>query len=493
MHEASVCLPPELTDLIIDNIPELWNPRISQVHLHRLPIFSSLALVCHSFRSRANKHRFSQLPLHVSALSAAYNSRLCVLDRLICQGFWPHDLAIAQHIRGLHLFLDLESERDDSVLETWLKDGIAVKILQRVFFRKSENIATTANYAFSLIALATVGWKNLPISFTSAIEGVCRSSNLTSLRFIGLFGLPQSIVSNNKIKNLVWTNSAFDLASPDVIDHDALQSGPPGNAAAQTSLSKKVFTNLETLDVDDSFLSLIGGSETQRSGTMGTPFLKVIKVQMYMFNDAAVLAGIIGQATTINTLQLSLKASSDTVPAAAAVKVAISIFDACGGSPHLTTLSIHYCFPDFSSRMRRSAGGRVADLLTLATIHTQLRNLDIVVLFGSPLISSKSVADVLRGHGCIDLADLFEKREFAPQLRSVRILFVIGGLLSPFHRKSEDETVQEQRLFEKNAKRYLATYFTELAELRPQIDIDITSMVDERGLRHSTTDHIFIQ
>ena len=81
MNEAPVRLPPELTDLIVDSIPELWDPRVNQARLQRLPIFSTLALVCHSFRNRANKHRFAHVALHVSADSAAYDSPLSVLDR----------------------------------------------------------------------------------------------------------------------------------------------------------------------------------------------------------------------------------------------------------------------------------------------------------------------------------------------------------------------------------------------------------------------------
>ncbi|KJA15526.1 hypothetical protein HYPSUDRAFT_48288 [Hypholoma sublateritium FD-334 SS-4] len=487
MHESSVCLPPELIDLIIDNIPELSNPRVSQAQLQRLPIFSALALVSHSFRSRANKRRFSHVTLHLSSFSAAHTLRHPVLERLILQTFWPEDLAISHHVYGLTLSIDLQSEHGQ--LTTWLDVGTVVKILQRIYFKESENITKTTNYALSLVAptASTVLWNDLPVGLTDVVEAVCRSPNINSLRLIGLHNLPRSIVMNNEIKALIWRRSEFDSRDhPDFDGHNPPPSGHPGNAETQTYLSK-MFTNLETLDVDDysallftGSYNLFGASAVQRPGTRATtPLLKVLKVEIYVSKDITGLVGIVKQATTIEILQITLKASNYTRSMDSSVDIARHIFTC--SSPHLTTLRIRYTFAERLTRVRRSGGGRVADLLALATIHTQLRDLDIEVLFGATK-SSQSVSIVLRGHGCTELADFLGKREFGPQLRNVKISFVIRGPESPFHGK--DEAGQEQRLFEENAERYLATYFTSLAELRPQIDIDI-SMVDERGHRYT--------
>ncbi len=356
-------------------------------------------------------------------------------------------------------------------------------MLRRVFCRKSEKFATAADYALSLDACPYVGWENLPASLTDAIEEVCRTPNLTSLCLKGFRDLPQTIVSNGNVKSLMWCKSVFDLARPKLLDSDTQKSGQPGNVEAQTYLSK-LFANLETLDVDESSLSsLIAESVTQQSG-MTCASLKVLKVETCTSNQAEDLAGIIRKATAMETLQLRLNASG-YVPPWHTLERATSIFAALRGSAHFTTLSIHYSLLDMISRLQRSVGVRVANLLKVVTVHAQLRNLDIVVLFSHPRRDIMSVAGVLRGHGCIELMDLLAKNEFAPQLRSVKILFVVRGPVSPFREMEEDESAQERHEVEKDAERYLRSYFADLAELRPEIDMDI-SMDNERGLRYSS-------
>lgn len=205
----ALSLPVELTDLIIDKIPELYRQTHNPKEIQLLPHLSTLALVCHAFRNRVSHHRFAQIALHISdsdtPLSTHSLNRLCALHALVCDAFWSAELAIGHHVRALRIYIYSEGTDPHFLhkLERAECNLYAVEIIERILHKNSQ--PSRCPYELTLIARPSaqcrvVDWRYMDRQLQRTIEIFCTSSDVELLRIFGFDSVPASLVSHvNKL------------------------------------------------------------------------------------------------------------------------------------------------------------------------------------------------------------------------------------------------------------------------------------------------------
>lgn len=242
--------------------------------------------------------------------------------------------------------------------------------------------------------------------------------------------------------------------------------------------SPAIFSKQDWLDIETNpnLLRII-----QSSCSPLAPHLQILKlvVSDLVHCCGSALKCILKTAPTIHTFQLTILTSAmrmgpDSFPFLTRILV--------NCPTHVSTLCIHHRFLDAASPLKRSAGGRVVDLLSslpeeaLPNLHT----LEIQAQFDASDRRTQSVAELLRGHGCIELADFLSHAEFAFSLQRVRVCFILGGYRPSRRGIASEEALASWQTFEQVALSYLSTYFAELGELRPLLQVDI-SILDRKG------------
>ncbi|KAF8956459.1 hypothetical protein BDZ97DRAFT_1763771 [Flammula alnicola] len=448
-------IPQELSDRVIDEAAQISRKA------SRNRTLSSIALLSHACRDRANKHRFSTISF--SGKTATVSHIRTLLD-LINSDVWSQEAGIARHVRNLTIKL----QRSARTVHNTLDDGSLASILRRIFRGTGQPQAPNGIFMLSLSLpvpsrkgdLAALGYASLNEDFKSALKDICTNSYLVTLKLNYLDDIPTDLLHGSTLKHLHLDHVSF-LDSSDVSLPASSEDGGPVYSP---------LAHLETLNTDHSCsLRRIIGTPTYNAlgPEPALPGLNALSSEIHGVEDFERTHNIVKNVVALKKLTFRMK-----------------IFDVHLGSiefydqlPQLEKLSIIYNAnifhedPSYRQNLEKVPHVLQPNLPPIRHLHITLS------LRGSDFDARtpSDVFDAYRDFSILD--DFILSSSLPPSLEKVSFLFEVTIYPAP----TEDI---DTRGFKKDASVYARRLFPRLAaSQRPVLEIYIRLILDyENGM-----------
>ncbi|KAF8961426.1 hypothetical protein BDZ97DRAFT_1921310 [Flammula alnicola] len=456
MSSSGHFIPQELSDRVIDEAAQISGKASPNRTL------SSIALLSHACRNRANKHRFSTISFSGETATA---SHIRTLRDLMNSDVWSQEAGIARHVRNLTIKL----QRSARTVHKILDDGSLASILHRIFRGTGHPQAPNGIFMLSLSLPVpsrkgdSVGlsYASLNEDFKSALKDICTNSYLVTLKLNYLDDIPPDLLHGSALKHLHLDNVGFLDSSDVLLPASSVDSGPVYSPLA----------HLETLDTNHvhscSLRRIIGAPTYNALGPEpALPGLNALSIEIYGVESFERTYHIVENVVTLKKLTFRM-----------------NIFDVHLGSiefydqlPQLEKLSIIYNAnifhedPSYRQNLEKVPHVLQPNLPPIRHLHITLS------LRGSDL-DARTPSDIFDAYHDFSILDDFISSSLPPSLEKVSFLFEV----TIYPARTEDI---DTRGFKKDASVYARRLFPRLAaSQRPVLEICIRLILDyENGI-----------